>query len=74
MCIFSVFRHNIVRAGSVVKPKMDKRNNGKNDRLPALVLISLVILLISSCATMQQAYHEYVMRGSIVETSDSDVR
>lgn len=36
----------------------------------SLVLATLVIFLISSCATV---YHGYLMKGSIIEASDSEV-
>jgi len=36
----------------------------------SLILATLVILLTVSCAT---GYHRFVMKGSIIETSDSDV-
>ena len=36
----------------------------------SLILATLVILLTVSCATL---YHGFVMKGSIIETSDSDV-
>jgi len=36
----------------------------------SLILATLVILLTVSCATL---YHGFVMKGSIIEASDSDV-
>ena len=36
----------------------------------SLILATFVILLISSCATF---YHRYVMKGSIIKASDSEV-
>ena len=40
----------------------------------SLILATFVIFLMSSCATMgQKVYHGFVMKGSIIETSDSDV-
>lgn len=36
----------------------------------SLILSSFVIFLIVSCATV---YHGYLMKGSIIETSDSEV-
>jgi len=40
----------------------------------SLILATFVIFLMSSCATMgQKVYHGFLMKGSIVETSDSEV-
>ena len=40
----------------------------------SLILATFVIFLMSSCATMgQKVYHGFVMKGSIIETSNSDV-
>ncbi len=36
----------------------------------SLILATFVIFLVVSCAT---GYHRFVMKGSIIETSDSDV-
>ena len=38
-----------------------------------LLLTTLLVLTVSSCATMQRTYHGYIMKGSIVEASASDV-
>jgi hypothetical protein len=38
-----------------------------------LLLTTLLVLVMTSCATMQKGYHAYIMRGSIIETSDSEV-
>ncbi len=57
----------IIRKGKII------RRTGSKNRFVLLLLITLATLSISSCATMQRAYHEYIMRGSIVETSNSDV-
>ena len=39
----------------------------------SLILATFVIFLMSSCATMEQkVYHGFLMKGSIIETSDSD--
>src|SRR4030067_3731241 len=39
-----------------------------------LILATFVIFLMSSCATMgQKVYHDFIMKGSIIETSDSEV-
>ena len=40
--------------------------------VPTLLLITLLVITVSSCATMQRTYHEYVMKGSIVEASGSE--
>jgi len=40
----------------------------------SLILATFVIFLMSSCATMgQKVYHGFLMKGSIIETSDSEV-
>jgi hypothetical protein len=40
----------------------------------SLILATFVIFLMSSCAAMgQKVYHGFLMKGSIIETSDSDV-
>ena len=40
----------------------------------SLILATFVIFLMSSCATMgQKVYHGLLMKGSIIETSDSEV-
>ncbi len=36
----------------------------------SLILATFLILLMSSCATV---YHRYIMKGSIIEASDSDL-
>ncbi len=39
-----------------------------------LILATFVIFLMFSCATMgQKVYHGFLMKGSIIETSDSEV-
>ncbi len=50
---------------------MRVKGRGRVSSTPLLLL--LTTLAISSCATMQSAYHQYVMKGSIVDISDSDV-
>jgi hypothetical protein len=35
--------------------------------------IMFVLILLISCATMGKAYHNYLMKGSIIETYDSDI-
>ena len=37
------------------------------------LLTVLLSVALSSCATMQSSYHQYVMKGSIVEAPGSDV-
>lgn len=40
----------------------------------SLILATFVIFLMSSCATVgQKVYHGFLMKGSIIETSDSEV-
>lgn len=40
----------------------------------SLVLATFIVFLISSCATVgQKVYHGFLMKGSIIETSDSEV-
>jgi len=40
----------------------------------SLILATFVIFLMSSCATMgQKVYHGFIMKGSIIEASGSDV-
>ncbi len=40
----------------------------------SLILAIFVIFLMSSCATMEQkVYHGLLMKGSIIETSDSEI-
>ena len=40
----------------------------------SLILATFVIFLMSSCATMEQkVYHGFLMKGSIIEASNSDV-
>jgi hypothetical protein len=40
----------------------------------SLILATFVIFLMSSCATMgQKVYHGFLMKGSIIEASNSDV-
>jgi len=38
-----------------------------------MVPIMFMIILSTSCATMGKAYHKYLMKGSIIETSDDGV-
>lgn len=38
--------------------------------VPSIILATLVIFLMSSCATI---YHRYIMKGSIVEASGPDI-
>jgi len=39
-----------------------------------LVLATFIVFLMSSCATVgQKVYHGFLMKGSIIETSDSEV-
>jgi len=33
----------------------------------------LMVILLTSCATMGKAYHKYIMKGSIIETSADGV-
>ena len=40
----------------------------------SLILATFVIFLIASCATMgQKVYHGFLMKGSIIEASNSDL-
>lgn len=40
----------------------------------SLILATFVIFLMSSCATVgQKVYHGFLMKGSIIEASDSEV-
>jgi len=40
----------------------------------SLILATFIISLMSSCATMgQKVYHGFLMKGSIIEASDSEV-
>ena len=38
-----------------------------------LLLVLCTILLFVSCASIQKGYHQFIMRGSIVDISGSDV-
>jgi len=38
-----------------------------------LFVIVLAVLSVSSCTTVQTAYHGFIMRGSVVEVFDSEV-
>jgi hypothetical protein len=41
--------------------------------LVCLVSITFMAILFTSCATMGKAYHKYIMKGSIIETSADGV-
>jgi hypothetical protein len=46
----------------------------KNRRLMFFMLFSFAVFLLAACATLQQkGYHGLLMRGNIIETSDSGV-
>jgi len=48
----------------------------KTRKLRSSFYVLSVILMITpllSCATAQKAYHKYLMKGSIIDTYDSDV-
>ena len=44
---------------------------GKMSGLVSIVSVMFMIILLTSCATMGNAYHKYLMKGSIIETYDS---
>ena len=44
---------------------------GKMSGLVYIVPVMIMIILLTSCATMGKAYHKYLMKGSIIETYDS---
>ena len=46
---------------------------GKMSGLVSIVSVMFMIILLTSCATMGKAYHKYLMKGSIIETYDSDI-
>lgn len=46
---------------------------GKMSGLVYIVPVIFMIILLTSCATMDKAYHKYLMKGSIIETYDSDI-
>ncbi len=46
---------------------------GKMGGLIYIVPVMFMIILLTSCATMGKAYHKYLMKGSIIETYDSDI-
>ena len=45
----------------------------KMSDLVYIVPVMFMIILLTSCATMGKAYHKYLMKGSIIETYDSDI-
>ena len=44
---------------------------GKMSGLVSIVSVMFMIILLTSCATMDKAHHKYLMKGSIIETYDS---
>jgi hypothetical protein len=51
-----------------------KHIDDRKKHFAALVLVALAVLLITACTTLQQkGYHGVMMKGSIVEVSDSGV-
>jgi hypothetical protein len=46
---------------------------GKMSGLVYILPVMFMIILLTSCATMGKAYHKYLMKGSIIETSDDGV-
>ena len=46
---------------------------GKMRGLVYMGSFMLMVILLTSCATMGTAYHKYIMKGSIIETSDDGV-
>jgi hypothetical protein len=46
---------------------------GKMSGLVYIVSVMFMIILLTSCATMGKTYHKYLMKGSIIETCDSDI-
>jgi len=46
---------------------------GKMSGLVYIVPVMFMIVLLTSCATMDKAHHKYFMKGSIIETNDSDI-
>ena len=45
----------------------------KMSGLVYIVPVMFMIILLTSCATMGKAYHKYFMKGSIIETDDSNI-
>jgi hypothetical protein len=51
-----------------------RHTDDKKRRLVLFALFSFAVFLLTACATLQQkGYHGLLMRGSIIETSDSGV-
>jgi hypothetical protein len=46
---------------------------GKMSGLLYMISVMFMVILLTSCATMGKAYHKYLMKGSIIETYDSDI-
>jgi len=46
---------------------------GKMSGLVYIVPVMFMIVLFTSCATMGKGYHKYLMKGSVIETYDSDI-
>ncbi len=46
---------------------------GKMSGLVYILPVMFMIILLTSCATMGKAYHKYLMKGSIIETYDSEI-
>lgn len=46
---------------------------GKMNGLVYIVPVMFMVILLTSCATMGKAYHKYLMKGSVIETYDSDI-
>ena len=46
---------------------------GKMSGLVYIVPVMFMVILLTSCATMGIAYHKYLMKGSVIETYDSDI-
>src|SRR5512136_144756 len=47
--------------------------NSNMRNLVYMVSIMFMVVLLTSCATMGKAYHKYIMKGSIIETYDSEI-
>ena len=48
-----------------------QREKTKNIRSIIRVSIAILLLLITSCATIEKAGHKYIMRGQVLEVSDN---